>query len=325
MELRQRTVSESSFELVIPALERALLRENLSPATVRCYRYALDDLARFMHGAGIDDLADVDRDLLERWQDNLRERPSMLNGGLLKASTRSIASTAARRLIRFAAERDMCDWKLERAIVRVRTVINEPRPIEPAHLAQLQEHFARTSRNLITLRDRSLFFAFLTTGARVKEMLQLERVNYARPVVLQKGGTEKVLRFPPEVVAMIAEYVRARRDDLPWLWIALGNNINALRQLTDDGVREIWHRACAQIGIPAFTTHQLRHSFGTELVDLGVSIEVVADTMGHHDLRTAMRYVKVSERRRQQAVDAAAQLVPATRPRLLRPIRRRRH
>lgn len=319
--------TESSFELIIPALERELLRESQNPAgtlkTIRSYRWALDDLTRFAHAAGVYDLADVDRDLLERWQDNLRERPSGL-GGRLKSSSRSIASTAARRLIRHAAERDMIDGKLERAIVRVRTVQNEPRPLEPTHFALLRAHFAQPSTNLISLRDSALFFAFITTGARVTEMLQLERFNYARPVVLQKGGTEKMLRFPPAVVAMIADYVARRRDQLPALWVALGNNINGIKPLEAPGVREIWHRACDQLRLPRFTTHQLRHTFFTELVDQDVPVDVVAETGGHHDLRTAMRYVKVSERRRQLAVDAAAQLVPATRPQLLRPLRRRR-
>jgi site-specific recombinase XerD len=320
--LRPATLSESSLDVILPAFERSLLRENIAAATVRGYRWALDDLARFLRRQDVDDVAQLSRDLLERWQDQLRERPSAL-GGHLKASTRSIASTAARRLIRFAAERDMLDWKLERAVVRVRTVQNDPRPIDPEDLAKLQAHFSRPSRNIITLRDSALFFAFLTSGARVAEMLQLERSNYSRPVVVQKGGTEKVLRFPAEVVAKIADYIAARRDDLPWLWIALGNNVNAIRRLEAAGVREIWHRACGQLRIARFTTHQLRHTFGTELVDAEVPIEVVVETMGHHDLRTAMRYVKVSERRRQLAVDAAALLVPQSRPRLLPRLRRR--
>src|SRR5258708_7948837 len=147
MELRKHPPSDSSLDLLLPAFERGLLRENLSVSTVRSYRWALEDLARFMRDqAGTDDVADLDRDLLERWQDHLRERPSAL-GGHLKAPSRSNASTAVRRLIRFAAEREMLDWRLERAVVRVRTVQNDPRPIEPDDLAVLQAHFSRPSTN----------------------------------------------------------------------------------------------------------------------------------------------------------------------------------
>lgn len=313
--------SDSSLDVVLPAFERALLRENLSPRTVRSYRWALDDLVRFLRANGVDDLAYVDRDLLERWQDQLRDRETRL-GRLLKASTRSIASTAVRRLIRWGAERDMLDWTVERAVVKVHTRKSEPRPLEPQVLHALQAHYARSSHNLLWMRDRALFFAFITSGGRVTELLQMNRDDYTQPVVIQKGGYEKTLRFPLEAIAMMAEYLTLRRDDLPHMWIAAGNNVNVVRRLEASGVRAIWMRVCHELGLPRFTTHQLRHTYGTELAE-DVDVEVVADLMGHHDLRTAMRYVKIRDRRRQLAVDAAAQLVPTTRPPFLRPLRRR--
>src|SRR5579864_5950926 len=127
MELRESPPSESSLDRVARDFQRALLRENLSENTVRSYGWAVADLVRFLRANGVNDLADVDRDLLERWQDQLRERVTRM-GTHLRSSTRSGASTAARRLIGFAADRDMVDWRLARAIVRVRTVKNDGEP-----------------------------------------------------------------------------------------------------------------------------------------------------------------------------------------------------
>lgn len=315
MEALSRTPSDSSLDVVLPAFERALRRENLSERTVRSYRWALDDLARFMRANDVEDVAELDRDLIERWQDQLRDRYTK-RGTLLRSSTRSIASTAARRLIRWAAERDILDWKVERAVVKVHTRKSDPRPLDRAVLDRLRMHYAQPGRHLIYMRDRAMFFAFITSGARVTELLQMNRDDYTRPTVVQKGGYEKTLLFPTEAVAMMAEYLVLRRDDLPHMWIALGNNVNTIRRLEAAGVRGIWSRVCHELSLPRFTTHQLRHSYATELADADVDVDVIADVMGHHDLRTAMRYVKIRDRRRARAVEAAAHLVPAARPRL---------
>jgi integrase len=48
-----------------------------------------------------------------------------------------------------------------------------------------------------------------------------------------------------------------------------------------------------------FTAYSLRHTFGTRLVEKGASIHAVSKAMLHADLRTTMRYVKSTEKSRE--------------------------
>ncbi len=41
--------------------------------------------------------------------------------------------------------------------------------------------------------------------------------------------------------------------------------------------------ACKKLGIPRFTTHALRHLFGTACLEAGVEVQTVANWLGHKD------------------------------------------
>ena len=296
--------SDSWLDYALEGFERSLLREDLSPKTVRSYGIGIKNLFSFLRDQGVDDLADLTRDLLERWQDSLRDHVPTF-----KAGTRSLYGTAVRQLIRWAADHDMLDLKLERAIVGVRTRHRETeearQPIAEEDLGRLMAYLGprRARMTVVELRDRALFFYLLTTGARVNEALQVRRDNFQHARVRQKGGSYVELEATPTAMEFIEDYLRARKDDLPWLWIAIGNNTNDHRQLADSGVREAWRRLCYKLGIERFTTHQLRHTAATVLLEGHVDHVAIADHLHHADTRTIHRYSKVRDRVRQKTLD----------------------
>jgi site-specific recombinase XerD len=283
--------SDAWLDRVGEAFARSLLREDLSPKTVRSYGTGLKNLFTYLRDQGVDDLTYLNRDLLEGWQDSMREQVPVLRSG-----SRALYGTAVRRLIRFAADHDLVDYRLERVIVGVRKrnrSQEKPRePISSEDLAVLMAYLGprRPRMSVIDLRDRALFYVFLGTGVRANEALQMPRANYEHCRVRQKGGSYIDIELTATPLAMVEEYLRARHDDLPWLWVALGNNTNSVRQLADSGVREVWRRLCVRLGIPRFTTHQLRHTTATELRSAGVSEQAQADHLNHADTRTVHKY-----------------------------------
>ncbi len=267
--------------------------------------WTVQKLVAYLEGEGLRDFSEVTRDHLERWQDAILEEH-------LKARSRQAASSIARSLLRWAAEREIVDWRLERAIAPVRVRRTKRRPIPPADLSRILAFLGprRPHMTVIELRDRALFTYILVTGARVSEVLQAKRNDYVEPVVVQKGGSEKQLRTTSTALDMVHDYLRARRDDSPWLWVKHGNNINAGGdRLESSGVREAWIRLALALNIPKFTTHQLRHSCATVLANAGVSPAAIADHLGHADLKTVMTYVEVQEPLRAVVNNTLEQLV----------------
>ncbi|MHB8589810.1 MAG: tyrosine-type recombinase/integrase [Candidatus Dormibacteraceae bacterium] len=302
-----RTIRDSRLGSIGADFRRALLRRNLSPATVRSYLGGCDHLFRFVREQGIDDLHDLTRDLLERWQDSM-----LVRGPLLKANSRGLYCKAVKQLIDWAADQGMVDARLERAIVKVKKSRGQPRPLTPEALATIRAFLQprRPGMTAVELRDRAMFHYFLTSGARVSEALQVRRKNFERAVVRQKGGSDKQLVIPPTVEAMVHDYLSARRDDLPWLWITHSNQPS--RRLADSGVREAWRRLCHRLKLRRFTTHQLRHSCATEMLDAGVGESATADHLGHHDLSTLSVYGQVRGHQREEALDVMEQLAEST-------------
>jgi integrase len=75
------------------------------------------------------------------------------------------------------------------------------------------------------------------------------------------------------------------------------------------GVREIWRKLARKLDIAPWTTHQLRHTCATELLEAGVPELVIAEHLGHHGLGSLHIYGQVRERQRQQAVDVMGELI----------------
>jgi integrase/recombinase XerD len=312
MAVALKVVRSSTWtDQVLEDFERAMLRRQLSPATVRTYRWAMQDLFGGMREAGLTDIRELTRDMLEDWQDTMGERK-------WRPRSRSLAITAARQLIRWAAERDLVDFRLEKALARVKTPDGRPRPIKKPDLEKIKAYLLprRAHMNIVALRDRALFFYLLTTGARVSEALQVRRDDIEAPVVRQKGGSEKVLLMPPQAQELVEDYLRARRDESPWLWVSHKSNAPMTR-LGPPGVREIWRKLARKLGIPFWTTHQLRHTCATELLEAGVPELVIAEHLGHHGLASLHIYGQVRDKQRQGAVDVMGALLQPARPKPL--------
>ena len=283
-----------SLDALLDDYLRALIRQARSPETVRTYRWAISDLIRQVGRRPLT------RELLEGWQDQLLARG-------LRPRSRSLMAAAVRSWLKWCAVRrpGQLPADLWMSMETVHQPRARPRPLSPADFDLLLSYMAprRPRATEIHLRDRSLFLFLVATGARISEALQLRRDSFAADLVVrQKGGSEKILLAPPNVREAIEDYLEVRKDDLPWLWITYAHSVPAGR-LSRDAAREIWERLARKVGVARFTTHQLRHTCATLLLDQGVPIDVVAEHLGHHGLGTVQRYAEIRPQRRQLAVE----------------------
>lgn len=291
-----------------------LLRRGRSPRTIATWRTPLRDFGRWLRGQHVVSPEALGRSHIEGWQDSIRERGR-------SPLTAVGAATALKGLLRYA-ELEREELRIQPGLVwRVvspRVPEYLPRPLELEDVQQVLRYYARPTRDLVFLRDRALFAVLLTSGARISEALQMRVDQVARrgPIeVLQKGGRQKRLVISETARTWVEQYLRVRGvDQEPALWIReVGPGVSRRRPrapISQNAVNLRWHALAEELGIPHFSSHRLRHTAGTQLLEQGARELEVASVLGHANLNMIRRYVLVQEGRRQELANGLDALMP---------------
>ncbi len=158
-------------------------------------------------------------------------------------------------------------------------------------------------------RDAAAALALLVfTGARKGEVLgaRWEFVDLDRRLLTvprSKHGRPRHIALSEPAVRVLAVQARRRRPDNPHVFP--GKTPGA--PLED--VRRAWERAKTAAGLPAdLRIHDLRHSFASTLVNLGVPLHEVGVLLGHLDPQVTARYAHHAP---QRLIDTAARAAKA--------------
>ena len=122
-------------------------------------------------------------------------------------------------------------------------------------------------------RDAPLFEFAVWTGLRITEILELERDDVKDGFVLVRRGKGRKQRLVPllkqaqEALSVAPRHLSSRKV----FWWASDRHALLRR----------FQRRCAWAKIPVCRFHDLRHTFGSYAAMSGVSLEVIAEAMGH--------------------------------------------
>lgn len=146
----------------------------------------------------------------------------------------------------------------------------------------------------LTPRDAALVGVMRYAGLRVAEVgnLDLEDVDLANGVLQVregKGGKDRAVPLFDPLPRLLADWTAARGPQAGPLFPA-----SHVARLSRKEIGRILTRAAKAASIPAFSPHQLRHTFCTQLVRMGISPSHVQALAGHESLETTQRYVRVT-------------------------------
>jgi integrase len=171
-----------------------------------------------------------------------------------------------------------------------------PRPLTPDQDQLIQQELLRRDD-----RNSNAFLLLRHTGMRIGECADLSSDclrsvshGWAIHVPLGKVKTERLVPVDSFVVQLVDRLRLLRsQDPLPadGFLLARPSSRDALiRRL-----RNYWKDIVASVGITRrIVPHQLRHTFGTEMVRAGVSLLAVMKLLGHLKPDMTMLYVEVS-------------------------------
>src|SRR5882672_130707 len=177
-----------------------------------------------------------------------------------------------------------------------------PRPLSLQDDQQLQQELRRTD-------DLAANALLLTraTGMRIGECIDLpldclQQVGpeqWALHVPLGKLHNERLVPADPEI-RRIVERILALRFLAPPSHLAKSQGTLLSRRGSHHAFYQTLRQVLAQTAQRAgcsghVTLHQLRHSFATEMLQLGVSLPALMQLLGHKDIRMTLRYLLVTQ------------------------------
>lgn len=195
--------------------------------------------------------------------------------------------------------------KLQRQIARRRIDRNQSEAVidldtPRQHMPRIVSYYAeqalparndRYNRRLSLLRDRAVVNTLYSTGARISEVVALNRRNLddgraQTALIVGKGNKARTLYLQSYAREAIQAYLRERRDSNPALFVAHSRNARAAR-LSITSVHNIVKRAVRALDLHEdLSAHDFRHFRATQLLREGMPIEVVQEFLGHADIST---------------------------------------
>lgn len=276
---------------------------DVSPNTMRAYRKDLANLEQFLGqqlGAGWT-WDQVDRLVLRGFLGYLTRN------GLAKRSTARSLS-AVRTLFKFLHREDVIETNPARAVSSPKLEKHLPAWLERRQVDVLFDMAELRAKEgeFAGVRNLAILELFYSTGMRLSELRGINRGDLdlvAQQVKVRgKGRKERIIPVGNKASLALRNY-ESKRDELvrrlgakadksAWFLGPRG------KRLSVRGIQGIVTRFLDSVDENAgLSTHSLRHSFATHLLDAGADLRAVQELLGHASISTTQIYTHTSVER----------------------------
>jgi integrase/recombinase XerC len=170
----------------------------------------------------------------------------------------------------------------------------KPKVLRESEVAKLLATRTEHANGALVVRDRAIAEVLYGSGIRRAELagLDLDTVDLeARAMIVTgKGNKSRVVPLTRTAAAAMQAYLAVRPASSERAFFLTQHG-------TRMGLRQVWvvMKAFAhQSGVERATTHAMRHSFATHLVEGGADISTVQKLLGHANISTTMVYLDQS-------------------------------
>lgn len=272
------------------------IERNYSQHTILNYKLDLADFGKFLADAPIEK---VDYLALRKYLALLRER---------SLSARSINR-------KLSSLRSFFKFLTREGYLKTNPTLVLSSPKQEKHLPQfmteeevlklIESTFPKDKEDERSLRDRAILEAFYSTGMRVSELagLDIDDIDFIGGIVkvMGKGKKERIIPIGEIAIAAIRKYLDKRKRQTSALFL----NKNGTR-ITTRGIENIVYKYITLAGIKqGVSTHTLRHSFATHLLNRGADLRTVQELLGHANLSTTQIYTHITTERLKNVYDKA--------------------
>lgn len=162
-----------------------------------------------------------------------------------------------------------------------------------------------------SIRDRAIFLLMLRCGLRVSEASSLtwKDIDFQAGTMRinnSKGQVDRIGYLAPDVEKSLKLW-HARKSSSAYLFPAQYQPEDHL------STRHIYRLMMIYLksgGVKKhYSPHCLRHTFATQLINVGVPLEVLKELMGHRSIQMTLHYTKLYESTKRQQYDEAMERI----------------
>jgi site-specific recombinase XerD len=197
-----------------------------------------------------------------------------------------------RAALRFLYVRVLKQRWFDEEIVAPKRHLQLPTVLSKEEITQILD----ATRNL---KHWTIMATLYATGMRCNEirLLKVEDIDSKRMLIHirnGKGQTPREVNLSPALLERLRIYWRWRKPS-DWLF---PSKQRPQYPMDDKSIRHLCANAGRRAGIKRHVhPHVFRHSFATHLLDQGADLRTIQVLLGHADIRTTARYLRVSVRR----------------------------
>ena len=146
------------------------------------------------------------------------------------------------------------------------------------------------------LKHKTILMTIYALGLRRSKLLNLKISDIDRNRMLvhikqAKGKKDRVVPLSLKLLEQLREYYKSYR---PKIYLFNGRKGEPY---STSSLRSIFTSACQRAKITKYVTlNSLRHAYATHLMDAGVNIRIIQQLLGHANIKTTMRYTRVTTR-----------------------------
>ena len=307
------SVAPSSLALnkVVPLAEHpaSVYLSGLNETSRRGMRYALDTVAKLLTEGKCDSLT-LDWAAL-RYKHTAAVRTVVINKYAPKTANNMLSGI--RRVLKEALRLELMDAvDYARAVdfSNVKVLKNpRGRALSAAEIAALIRVCFNDDTPL-GKRDAALIAILRGTGLRRTETVNLDLSDFNLTtgevgVRCGKGGKDRTVYLPESALPVLERWINVRGIE-PGSLLCHVNKAGrvVVRRLTSQSVLFLLEKRATEAGVKAFSPHDFRRTFISDLLDAGVDLVTVQKLAGHEDPATTSRYDRRGEETKRRAVQA---------------------
>ena len=158
------------------------------------------------------------------------------------------------------------------------------------------------------LRLTVLLEILYTTGIRVSELVGIKigdiSDDYSSIIIKSKGGKRRIIPLFGNVIDKLQKYVTELRTFSKKSYFLFPSN-SKLGHLTRHRFFQILKSLGKEIGMSPekVSPHVIRHSFASHLLDRGVDLRIIQESLGHKDISTTQVYTHIQNQKMRRVLE----------------------